>query len=96
MHSLRPVILLPVVPALATGVGARRGGASHRVDVSAKNHAKHESKFDGRGFFARVAHCKNLSLFHHKENYHDDRFLNLHEKENLETHKLAVAMHPSK
>ena len=38
MHGLRPVVLLPVVPALATGEAARRRGA--------KSHAN-ESKVDG-------------------------------------------------
>ena len=76
MYGLKPVVLVPVVPALATGVAARRGGASHLVDVSAKNHAT--LKIRRRGLWSlRARAFFNLSVFHHNDICNHDRFLNV-------------------
>ena len=79
MHGLRPLILLPAVPALAMGVGARRGGKVISCRCLGENMDANKSKFDGRAariFRARC--CGFLSLFHHKDTCNDNRFLNLH------------------
>ena len=75
MYGLKPVVLVPVVPALATGVAARRGG---QVILSmSRRKIMRCSKFDG-AVFARRARTGILSVFHHNDICNHDRFLNAH------------------